>query len=146
MKKILIIGLFISNIVSAQNLDTLWVRNITMTAGDWSFLTGKVLSKPQDSIMIAAVRKVRTVFQVQNPANFNTNITIDSISGQAMMEWYKILLFSPFIEVKGRGNNISNAITGKANLTPFITEVDNSVTDLFIRERTRGKNYLLDVN
>lgn len=131
---------------SQINLDTLWVRNITMTAGDWSYLTGKVLSKSQDSIMIGAIRKVRTVVQAQNPANFNTNVTIDSISGNAMMEWYKILLFSPFIEIKGRGTNIFNAITGKANLTPFITEVDNSITDLFIRERTRGKNYLLDSN
>jgi len=146
MKYILILLFFVSAVAKSQSLDTLWVRDITMQAGDWSYLTGKVLTKEADSIMITAIRKIRIVVQAQNPANFNTNVTIDSISGSAMIHWYKILLFSPFIEIKGRGNNIFNAIIGETNLTPFITEIDNSVTDLFIRERTRGKNYLLDTN
>lgn len=146
MKYILLYLMFIPSIAFSQNIDTIWVRNITMTAGDWSYLTGKALSKSQDSVMIGAVRKVRAVVQFQNPANFNTNVTIDSISGKAMMEWYKILLFSPFIEVKGRGNNIFTAITGKANLTPFINEVDASIGDLFLRHRGAGKNYLIDNN
>jgi len=146
MKYILILLFFVSAVAKSQSLDTLWVRDITMQAGDWSYLTGKVLTKEADSIMITAIRKIRIVVQAQNPANFNTNVTIDSISGSAMIHRYKILLFSPFIEIKGRGNNIFNAIIGETNLTPFITEIDNSVTDLFIRERTRGKNYLLDTN
>ena len=117
-----------------------------MQSGDWAYLTGKSLTRQMDSIMIVTLRKVRTAIQAQNPANYNTNVTIDSIPGEAMLEWYKTLLFAPFIEIKGRGNNIFNAIIAKEVLTPFITEIDNSVTDLFIRERTRGKNYLLDTN
>lgn len=146
MKKILIIGLFISSIASAQNIDTVFVRHTTMNSGDWAYLTGTSLSREMDSVMIVALRKVRTAIQAQNPSNFNTAVTIDSIPGLAMMQWYKNLLMAPFIEIRGRGINIFNAITGKAVLANFIAEIDVRVGDLFIKERTRGKNYISDNN
>lgn len=117
-----------------------------MNAGDWCYLTGKSIAIEQDSVMIAATRKLRFSIQLQNPGTFNTPVTIDSISAQSIIKWYKILLFAPFVEIRGRGIPIFNAITAHANLAPFIAEIDASVTDLFIKERTRGKNYLQDNN
>lgn len=147
MKKyILIIGLFISSISYSQNIDTVYVRHTSMTSGDWAYLTGTSLSRGMDSAMIVALRRVRTAIQLANPPNFNTTIVIDSIPGNAMMQWYKELLFSPFGETRNRGGNIFTAITGKAVLTTFIAEIDTRIGDLFIKERTRGKNYLLDTN
>ena len=146
MKKLFILSLFISSMASAQNLDTVFVRNTTMTSGDWAYLTGTSLSREMDSVMIVTLRKVRTAIQVQAPPNFNTNITIDSIPGAAMVKWYKELMFSPFGETRNRGGNIFTVITGKAVLNTFIAEIDARIGDLFIKERTRGKNYLLDVN
>jgi hypothetical protein len=143
---ILTIALFIGSIASAQNLDTVYVRNTIMPSGDWAYLAGSSLSREMDSIMIVALRRMKTAITAANPANFNTNVTIDSIPGRAMVIWYKELLFSPFAETRNRGGNIMTVITGKAVLATFIAEIDVRVGDLFIKERTRGKNYLLDTN
>ena len=147
MKKyITIIGLFLSLNSFSQNIDTVFVRHTTMTSGDWSYLTGSSLSREIDSVMIVALRRVKNAITIANPQNFNTNITIDSIPGLAMMQWYRELLFSPFGETRNRGGNIFTVITGKSQLATFINEIDTRVGDLFIKQRTKGKNYLLDTN
>lgn len=146
MKRILVSLIFISSIASAQNIDTVFVRNTIMPTGDWAYLVGSSLSRESDSVMIVALRRIKTAITAANPANFNTNVTIDSIPGRAMIEWYRQLLFSPFGETRNRGGNIFNVITAKAVLATFISEIDVRVGDLFIKERTRGKNYLLDTN
>ena len=147
MKKyIIIIGLFLSLKSYSQNIDTVFVRHTTMTSGDWAYLTGSSLSREIDSVMIVALRRVKNAITIANPPNFNTNVTIDSIPGLAMMQWYKDLLFSPFGETRNRGGNIFTVITGKSQLATFINEIDTRVGDLFIKQRTKGKNYLLDNN
>lgn len=145
MKKIIIIIAVLFSLQSkAQNIDTVYVRNTTMTGGDWSFLVGKTLINRADSITFKALRRIRTAIQAQNPGNFTTNLTIDSIPGVLMVEWYYVLLNSTFAEMRTRGDGILTTITGKTVLTPFINAVDVNIGNPFIRIRSIGKNYLID--
>lgn len=128
----------------SQNIDTVYVRNTVMQAGDWGYLTGKLLSKEQDSLTIVALRRMRTTALAVNPQNFTTNVTIDSIPGSVMLDLYKMLLFAPYLETRTRGEAIFDAIRAKTQLTGFINEIDVAVGNLFIRQRAKGKNYLQD--
>jgi len=146
MKYILIIGLFISSIASAQsnNIDTVYVRNTTMQGGDWAYLVGKTLMAYTDSVTIKALRKIRTDILILNPPTFGTNVTIDSIPGIVMINFYRLLSSATFYEMRTRGGNIFTAITRYEPLATHIAIVDAEVGNIFVNERKKGKSYLLD--
>ena len=144
MKRLLFLFAFFVHLAHAQTIDTVYVRNTQLQAGDWAYLVGKTLDKYTDSITILTLRRIRIIAQQQNPGSFATNITVDSIPGIVMINWYKMLLFASYLETRNRGTAIFNAITGNAVLTTFINEIDSNVGDLFTDQRKKGKNYLLD--
>lgn len=146
MKYILILFLFIQTTINAQsnNLDTVYARNTTMQGGDWSYLVGKTLVTYTDSVTMKALRKIRTDILVANPPTFGTSVTIDSIPGIVMVNWYRILLSATFNETRTRGATIFTALTNYAPLATHIAIVDAEVGNMFINERKRGKSYLLD--
>lgn len=143
--KILLIALLFSNFLSAQNnIDTVYVRNMSMQYRDWSYITAKMITYNQDSLTFFSLRKIRTAIQAQNPQTTATNVTIDSIPGKFYLEVFTRLMFTAFIETRQRGQNIYNAITGNALLLFHTTAIEASFPDYNNLEIKKGKAYLMD--
>lgn len=143
--KYLIILLLLPCIVSAQNLDTVRVRNLSLQAQDWAYLVGKNAgSINSDSATVAAFRKIRAAVQaVQNPT-WTTSINIDSIPGRVVMAFYQTAKTSNAGEVVSRYMAITNAISAKVVLAYWIGRVDEAVSGDYNRFRDAGKNILID--
>lgn len=143
--KYLIILLLFPCIVSAQRLDTVYVRNLSLQAQDWAWLVGKNASNiNNDSSTIAAFRKIRAAVQaVQNPG-WTTAINIDSIPGRIVLAFYSTAKTSNAGEIVSRYTAITNAISAKVVLAYWVGRVDEAVSSDYIRAREAGKNVLID--
>lgn len=143
--KLLIIALLLSSLLQAQNnIDTVYVRNMSMQYRDWSYISAKMITYNQDSLTFFSLRKIRTAIQAQNPPTPGTNVTIDSIPGKFYLEVFTRLMFTAFIETRPRGLNIYNAITGNALLLFHTTIIEASYPDYNNLEIKKGKAYLMD--
>lgn len=146
MKK-LILFLCIALPLSAmsQLLDTIRVRHLTQQAQDWALLVAmNVGNQNTDSLSIATFRKMRSVVQaVQNP-QWTTNITIDSIPGKIVLEFYMRAKQASAGQVATRYTTITNAISAKAVLSYWIGRIDESFARDYEDTRNKGKNLLLD--
>ena len=141
----LLLLLLISSSLSAQNLDTIRVRHLTLQSQDWSWLVGKNASgNNRDSATVAAFRKIRSAAQaVQNP-QWTTNITIDSIPGYIVLEFFMTAKSANAGEIVSRYTAITNAISAKVVLAYWIGRIDEAKSQEYIRSRDRGKSILLD--
>lgn len=144
MKKIIaVICILFSITAKSQNIDTVFVRNLTLQAGDWAYLVGSY-NLTLDSVSISGYRKVRAKVQEALPPNWTTNITIDSIPGRTVVEFYQIIKSSPAGEIATRYMAITNAIAAKTNITYWVGYFDAANTSEFVRKREKGKNLLVD--
>lgn len=142
--KTVIIALLISTAAIAQpNIDTVYVRNMSMQYRDWSYISAKMITYNQDSLTFFSLRKIRDVIKSLNPTPSQV-IVIDSIPGKFYMEVFNRLLFTAFIETRQRGNNIYNAITGNSILLQHTTLIEASFPDYNNLEIKKGKAYLID--
>lgn len=143
-KFFLSIAILFSLNASAQNLDTVVVRNLQMQAQDWAYLVG-AWNTTVDSVSMVAYRKIRDKVQSILPnVGWNTNMTIDSLPGKVVMDFYNLVKTSGAGEVVTRYTAITNAITGKTNLAYWIGRMDEAVSSDYLRKRDRGKNLLID--
>lgn len=144
MKKIILSLLILFSVtVNAQTLDTVIVRNLTMQSQEWAFLIGSY-NTTADSITMVAYRRIRNKVQEAIPQNWTTNLTVDSLPGKVVIDFYQIAKTSAAGEIATRYTQILNAISSKTNLAYWIGFVDaNSLSD-FQRKRDRGKNLLID--
>jgi hypothetical protein len=141
----LLIFLLFPCIVSAQNLDTVRVRNLSLQAQDWAWLVGKNISSiNSDSATIKAFRHIREAVQAVQSPQWTTAINIDSIPGRIVMAFYSTAKTSNAGEIVSRYTAITNAISAKAVLAYWIGRVDESVSSDYIRAREAGKNVLID--
>lgn len=146
MKKlVLIITTIFSLSASAQNIDTIRVRDLSLQAQDWAWLVGKNASSINtDSSTVAAFRKIRTALQaVQNP-QWTTVVNIDSIPGKIVLAFYQTAKTSNAGEIVNRYTAITNAIAAKTVLAYWVGRIDEAVNGDYIRARDKGKNILLD--
>lgn len=145
MKKIFLsLILFVSLNSFAQDLSG--TVNLTLRAGDWSFIAGRRVTGLQDSSTIIYLNRLRDTLLVANPATFNTNVRFNSIPAH--------LVYSIYTEIKSLtanlydavGTNISTQIKAIAStpLQTAITNFDNSGTGQYQETRRRGKNFLSD--
>lgn len=144
MKKILIvITILVSLKSTAQNIDTVFVRNLTLQAQDWAYLVGSY-NLTLDSVSMSGYRKIRAKVQEAVPPNWTTNITIDSIPGRTIVEFYQIIKASAAGEIATRYTAITNAIAAKTNVTYWVGYFDAANISEFTRRRDKGKNLLID--
>lgn len=143
MKYILIISILFSISAKSQVLDTVIVRNLTMQAQDWAYFVGSY-NTTADSVTMVAYRRIRNKVQEAIPQGWATNLTVDSLPGRIVIDFYQMIKTSPAGEVVSRYTAMTNAITAKTNLAYWIGFVDASAVSDFIRKRDRGKNLLID--
>ena len=145
MKKLIIIAVLLPLFASAQNLDTVRVRNLSLQAQDWAWLIGKHSSSINaDSLTVSSFRKIRTAVQAVPNPQWTTNINIDSIPGYIVVAFYQTAKTANSGEIVSRYTAITNAIAAKAVLAYWIGRVDEAVTGDYNRTRDKGKNILLD--
>ncbi len=144
MKKlIVIIAAAFSLSASAQNLDTVLVRNLTMQAQDWAWFVGKNASS-SDSVSISAIRRIRKKVQQSIPQNWTTNVTVDSLPGSVVVAMYSQVLGASAGEISARYTAIKNAIAAKTNLAYWIGFMDAHGPAEFDRKRNIGRQVLID--
>lgn len=147
MKKLLIaLSVFLPIAAMGQNsLDTIRVRHLTLQAQDWAWLVGRNQGNiNRDSSSIKAHRKIREAVQtVQNP-QWTTSITIDSIPGRIVMEFYDAIKLCAAGQIAARYNTILSAISSKTVLAYWIGRSDESFARDYDDTRNKGKNILLD--
>lgn len=144
MKKIILAICIVFSIQSSsQNIDTVFVRNLTLQAGDWAYLVGSY-NLTLDSVSMSGYRKIRAKIQEAIPPSWTTNVTIDSIPGRTVVEFYQIIKSSAAGEIATRYTAITNAIAAKTNVTYWVGYFDAANTSEFVRKRDKGKNLLID--
>ena len=146
MKRIIGLLLIILPFLSqAQSLDTVYVRHLTLQARDWAWLVGRNESSiNRDSATAKAYRNIRsTVQEVQNLST-TTNVTIDSIPGKIVKDFYATVKFSNAGEISNRYNAITSAISGKAQMAYWVGYYDARVSADYEEIFSRGKRILLD--
>lgn len=142
--KILIVLLLIAGSASAQNLDTIYVRNLQLQAGDWLWLTGNY-PHGRDSLTQKGFRKLRQVAQTLTPpVSMTTNVNVDSLPGRVVVEMYRIRKSSPGGEKTARYTAVVNAIAAKTVLTSFLAAIDAEIQAGEDRAVNYGKFLLLD--
>lgn len=145
MKKILIICLVLIGFqASSQNLDTVLVRNLQLQAQDWAWLVGSQRNQNTDSLSIVAFRYIRTKIRAANPPAWTTNVTIDSLPGFIVLDFYKAVKTANAGEIVSRYTPIVNSISGKVNLSYWIGFIDGNLNGDFNRKRDLGKYLVMD--
>jgi len=146
VKKILFIVLIVSGnfCFSQTNLDTVYVRYLTLKSKDWAYIASYLDSEPKDSFAYNRMRKLRAQILAVNPATWNTDVTIDSLPGKWVVKIYEIIRSISIGEYEQVGTNIKTAIAAKAQVSTWIAEIDSVFSDMYIERRTRGKYILLD--
>lgn len=145
MKKInlFLAALSVSAVMSAQNLDTVRVRNLTMQAQNISWAVGK-LGTGTDSISAYDFRKIRSVIQANVPPSWTTNVTIDSLHGRTVLAIYQLVKTSNAGEIASVYAAMVNEISSKTNLLYWIGLIDGAINSDYTRSRDLGKIRLLD--
>lgn len=143
MKYILILLIFISLSAKSQRIDTVLVRNLQMQSQDWAWLVGKY-EGGGDSTSLKALRRIRTKVQTDNPQTWTVNLTVDSLPGVIVINFYELLMTARAGEIATRYASIKSAISSKANLAYWIGLVDGHIASEYDRRRNTGKYILID--
>lgn len=151
MKKILlVISVFVSLNMKAQNLDTVSV-SLQLRAQDWAWAIGKA-GQGSDSVSRSRIRAIRTAIIAANPATWTTNVTINNVSGYVVMYIYNAFLSAPFGEMMAMGATNAERVTiytniraiNNATIQYHIGNADATGNGVFISTRQNGKTILLD--
>jgi hypothetical protein len=129
--------------IAQNNLDTVYIRTLTMQAQDWAWLTGRYPNRA-DSTTLKAFRKIRTTVQSNIPASFTTSVTVDSLPGRVVIQFYQVVKTSPAGEIVNRYTAITNAISAKTVIAYWLGLIDGVASAEFTRCRDLGKNDLID--
>jgi glycerol-3-phosphate responsive antiterminator len=126
-----------------NNLDTIYVRSLTLQAQDWALIVGG-LSTSRDSVTVKAVRKVRTAVQATPNIVWTTNVTVDSLPGVIVLGMYSRAKNAAAGIIATRYTAITNAIAAKTVIAYWIGSIDASFNNEYLRIRDMGKYELLD--
>jgi len=141
MKRILtlITGLFLSAIIYAQNIDTIYVRNLQLKYEEWSWIVGGINPQGLDSVNKKRYKKLIKFLDDANPAGFATNVTYDSLPGR-----FAMFAFQEYWGHHEARDNMGTGIDTKLRLyTPlasFIAAADAARLSLFINRRNAGRD------
>jgi hypothetical protein len=139
MKKILLLIILSISLKSfSQNIDTVYVRNLSLRAEDWYWL--KASWTPRDSTEKKVWKKMRVKLILDAPASNITMVTIDSIPGRLALFFYSTFLNASKGETSNMTNNISQNIKAYTPMLTFTTIVDLAFTNRFTNNRQNGKD------
>ncbi len=145
MKKLLIILLLAPFAAKSQSLDTVSV-SLTLRAGDWAWSIGKY-GEGNDSASRVKIRQIRAAIIAANPPGFQTQVTINNITGKVLLAIYRQYVQAHHGETLQLTNTLIytniRAISNTA-VQYFITQLDEAAQEDFLRTRTNGKNILMD--
>jgi hypothetical protein len=145
MKKLFaLLFVFATIKVSAQNLDTVIVRNLQLQAQDWAWLVGSYPNINGDSATTVTFRRLRDKIRAANPTTWTTNVTIDSLPGKVVFTFYQLAKTSNAGEIVSRYTAITSSISAKTNLAYWIGYFDAVMQSDFDRKRDKGKNIVMD--
>jgi len=141
MKRIisLITGLFLSVLIYAQNLDTVYVRNLQLKYEEWSWIVGGVNPQGLDSANKKRYKKLTKFLDDANVAGFSTNVTYDSLPGR-----FALFAFQEYWANHEARDNMGTGIDTKLRLyTPlasFIETADAARLSKFQIRRNAGRD------
>lgn len=153
MKKTIssITALLISAVVFCQNLDTV-SANLTLRARDWGWSIGKY-GHGTDSATQKKVRQIRDAVQLANPqAPYNSNVTVNNLSGKVIYEIYKMYVNATFGEYMNMGSTDAERRTIFTNIRAinnsalqyFIGITDGRYGTIYTDAASNGKSILID--
>lgn len=145
MKKVLAIVAILFSLQSfgQNNLDTIYVRTLTLQAQDWAWMVGGSTGS-RDSSTVKAIRKVRTAVQATQNIQWTTNVTVDSLPGAVVLSMYARAKNAPAGQIVARYTAITNAIISKTVLAYWLGVIDTNFSNEFNTIRNQGKYELLD--
>ncbi len=141
MKKLitLLVGIFLSAIIYAQNIDTVYVRNLQLKYEEWSWIAGGINPQGLDSLNKKRYKKLVKFLDDANPQGFATNVTYDSLPGR-----FAMFAFSEYWNNTTARENMGTGIDTKLRLyTPlasFIATADAARLAAFINRRNAGRD------
>ncbi len=135
----LITGLFLSVLIYAQNIDTVYVRNITFKYEEWSWIIGGINPQGLDSINKKRYKKLLRYLDDQNVAGFSTNVTYDSLPGRfAMFAFQEYWANAEAREHMGQG--VDTKLRLYTPLSSFIAAADAARLSKFLNRRNNGRD------
>ena len=143
MKRILtlIAGLFLSAIIYAQNIDTVYVRNLQLKYEEWSWIVGGINPQGLDSVNKKRYKRLVKALDNANPAGFATNVTYDSLPGR-----FALFAFQEYWANHEARDNMGTGIDTKLRLyTPlasFIATADANRLQKFTIRRNAGRDQI----
>jgi len=143
MKKILTLttGLFLSAIIYAQNIDTVYVRNLQLKYEEWSWIIGGINPQGLDSTNKKRYKKFLKFLDDADPAGFSTNITFDSLPGRfAMFAFQEYWANANAREHMGQG--IDSKLRLYTPLASFIAAADAARLAAFQTRRNNGRDVI----
>ncbi len=139
MKKLLSLFIILISLNSfSQNIDTIYVRYLTLRTEDWYWLKGNW--SPSDESSKAAWKKMRTKLNADNPASNTTLVMIDSIPGKVALAFYNTFMQFSKGETSSLTNTISQNIKAYTPMLPFTNAVDADMLNRFQNNRKNGKD------
>ena len=141
MKKVitLLTGIFLSAIIYAQNIDTVYVRNLQLKYEEWSWIVGGINPQGLDSVNKKRYKKLVKALDDANAAGFSTNVTYDSLPGR-----FALFAFSEYwTNTTARGNmgtGIDTKLRAYTPLASFIATADAARLATFINRRNAGRD------
>lgn len=141
MKRIatLITALFLSAIIYAQNIDTVYVRNLTLKYEEWSWIVGGINPQGLDSVNKKRYKKLVKALDNANAAGFSTNVTYDSLPGRFAMFAFNEY-WSNTTARENMGTGIDTKLRAYTPLASFIATADAARLSSFINRRNNGRD------
>ncbi len=151
MKKILlsICIIFSINSFSQCSLDGV-SSSLTLQFRHWKWAASKI-GIGQDSISVNRMRAFRTQVLAANPATDATNVTINNVPGEVIVEIYQLYLFScSFAEYFNMGSTDAERRTIFTNIRALnnacivsrVATIDNQALGFYNNALTRG-NFII---
>ena len=125
MKKellILLIGLISLTAKSQTALDTVYVRNLSLSYEEWKWLKGGWT--PSDSTEKKHWRKMEAAVNAAGNPNNNTQINMDSLSGKVVLLFFSNYTNATRGETRNFNNDIRTKIRAYSPLTPYCDLVE----------------------
>jgi len=143
MKKILtlITALFLSAIIYAQNIDTVYVRTVQWKYETWSWVIGGINPQGLDSTNKKRYKKFLKFLDDADPAGFSTNITYDSLPGRFAMFAFQEYWANATAR-EHLGTEIDVKLRLYAPLAPFIAAADAARLAAFQTRRNNGRDVI----
>ncbi len=140
MKRILFLILVFSSLKSmSQNIDTVYVRNLTFKYEEWSWIVGGINPQGLDSLNKKRFKKLTKFLDDANPSGYATNITYDSLPGRFAMYAFTEY-WSNTTARENMGTGIDTKIRAYQPLSTFIAAADAARLATFINRRNNGRD------